>query len=482
MPIFEFTDPQGAKFRVTAPEGASEQDAFSMLQQHNAPSPGEKLLGVAKQAGAGLLQGMEGVASWPAQVLGMAGRGVEALGFNPNPEAAAEREKLRGMIEANRNGGISQYLPEPQNDVERYTRTAAEFVPGMGGAGSIVRRAGTGIAAGLGSEAAGQAFGNDPTARMLGALGGGLATAGRGAGLEARQAAQGAASDIKGLASKLYGVNEQATAGTPVGKGFMQDVTNAIKERLNEAGIRKINSQAHEMLDALPNKIDDAYDVVKAREVLRKDLNAAGDPRAAYIVTDSLNKVIDHLSSKGVGVLQSADREYSIGKTLEALNKRYSKIEDQTAATNSGRNLGNKYRQGLTQLKNSGDTKGLTADELAQIDRVIEGGNIENTLRSWSNRLGGGGGLGQIVAGGGTAGLAHMMGADPSTSAALGIGAGISGQAARMMANRIAQQKANALRQMIAQRSALRPDLSMPSTGLLSLLPTARSPYMGPQQ
>jgi hypothetical protein len=53
---------------------------------------------VAKQVAVAPVRVAEGAATWPAQLLGLAGKGVEALGVTGSPENVAQREKLRELI------------------------------------------------------------------------------------------------------------------------------------------------------------------------------------------------------------------------------------------------------------------------------------------------------------------------------------------------------------------------------------------------
>lgn len=454
---------------------APTQKSVEATAPEDGPGWGEVALDIAKQIPAGIVTGAESrMATFPV-IANLLGAGVDYVApglFTGNEEQNA---KMRELVAANRGGGIAQYLPEAQTPYGKVARSTADFA--TGGAG-IRGGARAGAVAGAASEIAGQATegtGAEPYARVGAALAGGM--------LGARSAEKSAAKALPqakeagALADDLYAANKAATENVPV--SGIHNFVRGSKQLLRQEGVREVNSpKPFEMLDALPGKIKDAYDVVKAREAIRRELNAAGETRAANILTKVFDEAVDNISEKGVGILQAADREYSISKTLEALNKRFSKIEDQTASANSGKNLGNKYRQGLTSLKNSGDIRGLKSDELKQIDRVIQGSTLENALRNYSNRLGGGGGLGQTFLGAGLGGTAYGMGADPQTSAALGLGLGASGAVARAMANRLTARQANKLREMVAARSALAEGLPRrPSVGILgglSTLPAAR--------
>jgi hypothetical protein len=298
--------------------------------------------------------------------------------------------------------------------------------------------------------------------------------------------------EVKDAAKALYKANEEATMGVPVslnglpprvpgekvkaadalaGRG-MDGFANNLKAELNRAGAREVNAPlAHAIVGDITKNTHDVYDLVKAREVYRKDLYAGspGDRLAAPIIVAALDKAIDAASPLGIGALKAADREYSIAETLQSIDKRFAKIEDQTAAANSGKNLGNKYRQGLTSLKNNEKAiMGLKPDELAQIDRVIQGNWLENRLRNVSNKLGGGGGLGQTLLGTAAGGAAYGASGDPTTAALVGGGLGFLGSALRGQANRMTAKQAKKLRELIANRSSLSGGI-LPSPGLAAL-------------
>jgi len=102
----------------------------------------------------------------------------------------------------------------------------------------------------------------------------------------------------------------------------------------------------------------------------------------------------------GVSLLQKADREFSVLRLAEALDKKIGDIEAATAATHSGANFDNKVRQGLLAFaKNERAMHGLTDQERTQLLAIINGTRYTNTVRYLSNILGGGGGLGMLMAG-----------------------------------------------------------------------------------
>src|SRR5262245_40715636 len=148
---------------------------------------GATIKDVAKQAGAGILSGIEAGATFVPSMVG-------AVAGYLNPEFDAERKALR---EKYGEPGISGWLPKAETPAGTYTRTAAEFVPaaiqggirrGLGEtwrqffqreAPGMATRGVGGALTGAASEAAGQALEGsplEPIARIGVALAGGRAT------------------------------------------------------------------------------------------------------------------------------------------------------------------------------------------------------------------------------------------------------------------------------------------------------------------
>src|SRR5262245_41899685 len=160
----EVTDPTllselnaGSRKEVTDPA------LLSQLEGTSKPTPtwGETAVDVGKQVLSFPVAGVEMGLTSPAQILDLAGRGVEHF-FPPSEEKKAEREQLRKAIEENPLGsgrkGVAQYLPDPKTGLGKYVRTGGEFATGMAMApGRLAVNIPAGIAGGLASEAAGQA-------------------------------------------------------------------------------------------------------------------------------------------------------------------------------------------------------------------------------------------------------------------------------------------------------------------------------------
>lgn len=187
---------------VEFPDGTAPDVMKGALQKRfGAPQPqGEQpsaLMDSAKSFGTGIAQGAIGMAGAFGDTADLASRalkgGAEYLGapewlsnaagsvgkMTMGPLAnAPTSEQLQGSVE-----GVTGEFYKPQTTAGEYANTVGQFVPGaVMGPGGAVRKTAMAVVPGIASEAAGQATEGtaaEPYARIAGALGGGIATAGR---------------------------------------------------------------------------------------------------------------------------------------------------------------------------------------------------------------------------------------------------------------------------------------------------------------
>lgn len=186
--------------------------------------------------------------------------------------------------------------------------------------------------------------------------------------------------------------------------------------------------------------------------------------------------------------LQNARGNYRAYKTSEGVEDAISNAEVKAAVANSGKNRGNAIRQELRKL----DLGGATDAEREALINAAIGDRTTNWLRSGSNLLGGGGGLGRATSGGiaGAAGhgIATALGLDPVTAAAVGVGtasaSAATGVAMRNAANARTLRAAEEVAADIRRNSPLyraREATSPPITDPRSLLRDAIAVSMLPQ-
>jgi hypothetical protein len=145
---------------------------------------------VAKSAGVGVAKGGIGLAGAVGDLSNLGAKGIEIASNFVADRLGVERYKRPEQPSILNNIPTSKSIRDlvetqtgefykPQTKAGRYAETIGEFLPGsMIGPGGIVAKVGTGTAAALGSEAAGQATEGtkaEPWARVAGALLGGVA-------------------------------------------------------------------------------------------------------------------------------------------------------------------------------------------------------------------------------------------------------------------------------------------------------------------
>lgn len=162
---------------------------------------------------------------------------------------------------------------------------------------------------------------------------------------------------------------------------------------------------------------------------------------------------------------KEARRLWRTANTAEDIGWRLDKADRRSASTGSGTNIDNPIRQNIRGVLDKAEQprrfNPYSAEELAQMERVVEGTPTQNLARSFGNRFGGSGpmALQSNVTLGGGGGLAASLlsGAEPSTAAMLGLGTagGLSaaGKGARMWADKKSQDEADALVRLISTGS-----------------------------
>jgi len=383
-----------------------------------------------KQAGAGLVTGVEAIPAAPAQAAGLLGRLAEKVLPSSfiSPEAQQQQRALHDVIKQNRGEGIANYLPEAQTEFGKSVRGIMEFVPStVASTGlSIPRAIGVGLTAGVGSEAAGRATEGtaaEPYARAAGAL-----VAGVGATRQAEQAAARAATPtIEQLRSRAgQGYDAFRQSGMEIKSEAASGFGQGVKARLTEAGLdENLAGKTWGILDKLENAPAGAVMTAQNLLSLRKTLsNAAGsiDPQERLAAVIARNRLDDFLTANGnpqqAQILREANANYGAAERAAGLDKRITAAELRASSANSGMNVENTVRQRIANiLINPALQRGFSPAELAQMDRLVRGPTAANALRTVSGALGGGGGRDLAVAalGGGAlgGGLSYGTG-DPS--------------------------------------------------------------------
>lgn len=188
-----------------------------------------------------------------------------------------------------------------------------------------------------------------------------------------------------------------------------------------------------------PKQIDD----------LRQQLTGVAEPGASQ-----MRKVFDAYMQHPSGVAKGtqADRaavarslaaargDYRAGKRTETIENINQYAADKAASANSGFNVENSYRQGLTSLLNPKSREGrwYTPEEKADIRSTVHRTASGNLIRAGGNLMGGGGGAYAGTLGAGGAAAAFMAGDLKPLIAGMtipAVGAGLKAYGNRSMVN-----------------------------------------------
>lgn len=502
MPTFNFTSPDGKSYTVEGPEGATQEQAFQILQQQigqqPAPEPsyGEDL---AKSVGAGLENAAAGTLGMVGDIRELGGslgkvaadkigvpqsvRDVFNAAISRTPLGVLSLAPTTKEILASASDPLVDPNYKPQTAIGGYAKTGAEFLPGMlmGGPRDLGKRFLTNVAApAIASETAGQLTQGteaEPYARAGGALLGGAGAtrlANRAAQAKALKAATPELADVKSEATAAYDALTDRNVATPIAQSTLDSLASDITTSLNNRGIRPSTAQSiHNAVAEIKTPATagaaDVADLVAARQSIKgllgsPDANKAG----AFIALGKIEKAIEQNSPGTMAKIKEADKNYAALKANESLDRRLAKAELQAAGEHSGQNIGNKIRQQVTSFLNSSEAKYLDAATKADLEKIVRGTASQNLVRQIANLLGGGGGLGMLAGGA----VGYQAGDVPGAIAGAALGRG-----AKILNNRSVLKQAEETARKIRSRSPLGqltpPNLPAPDSVSLAALRSA---------
>lgn len=417
MPKFRVTGPDGKSYEVTAPEGASEQDIISFVQQSvQAPAQATgRPADLTDFTAFGLGDEIAGAAAATKAVLGRAAADI----------SEGNLPSLAGMGEAggeayNRRVGEMRASMNNLRAERPVATTAAELLGGMAAGGTMAKGGATllnaakptarsMIARGAGEGAAyGGAYGfttgegtEDRLNRAVSGAGLGAVTGGAagavGARLARRQADKAVPTTdaLRKQANAAYDMAEQAgvVVSQPSFNGLVDDITTAAKS----AGIDRT---IHPKATAALNRLDEARGTeptLKEMDILRRVLKGAAssieadERRVARIMIDKLDDYIGSLTAKDVvsGNPEMAAKALSEARSLwgrmrkgEILQEAVEKAQRRAASTGSGGNEENAIRQNIRAiLDNPKKARAFTPEEKKLMERVVGGAPLQNFAR-----------------------------------------------------------------------------------------------------
>lgn len=359
---------------------------------------------------------------------------------------------------------------QPKTGLGDYLKTGAEFLPAMldpelAGANALKaagRLALTRVAApAAASETAGkltEGTAAEPYMRIAGAGLAGLAAERAAASRAAAGAIKSnvpALDTLKGDTSAGYDALTAGNVATPLAAGKLDTIAADLKDTLNRKGIRPSNAAGiHNAVDEIKTPATagspDVADLVAARQSIK---NLLGDPSTnkagAFIALNKIEKEIEAASPGTMSKLGELDKNWSAVRANEALDKKIARADLRAAGADSGLNLGNKIRQKVADYLVSNEARYLSAENKAELEKIVRGTWTQNGMRLLSNMMGGGGGIGSTLVGLGSAATGQATG--HPEMAALPIG----GLGLRLATNRSVAGQAARAAQGIRARSPM---------------------------
>lgn len=250
----------------------------------------------------------------------------------------------------------------------------------------------------------------------------GLSSMGSGvprAGATIKPTAAGAAPSVQELETAARsGYNAPAVAELQIRPEAVKNFGGIVAGDLEQKGINaELAPKTFSILNKLADAPEGSFVTASNFDTLRRTLgNAARDftnpteQKAASQAIKHLDNYLAELPAQDVakGDAQSAARilsdargNYASARRSETVTGAVETADGNAAAANSGQNIGNAIRQRFNSiLKSDRASSGFKPEEIAQAERVRDGTLTGNAARFTGNMLGGGGGLGAVVAAG----------------------------------------------------------------------------------
>lgn len=414
----------------------------------------------ANTAGLGLPQLME------AYIGQNALPGADAHEFIKAADAARYDKNQTGALTGRVGGALAQAVVAPYN-----AATAG---------GRIMQAAGTGAAIGAG-DAAVRSRGDLGEMAKEAAIGGGFGLAGGAVGEGIGAVAQGAARAIKNNqilrnapSEEALNAAKRAAYGEASAEGLtfkpqalqrlQQEATSAVR-RYGEPSI--VAPQASKVLGLLDDAsktsktLDYMEDIGRTAKNAANSLSEGKDYAANMAIAKSMddfykgvkpNEVWAGDSAKAVGALQRGRRAAASQFRADDINEALRRAELNAASAGSGANLDNATRQAFKSIaRDSDNLRGYSKPEIDQLNRVIEGGPLQNILRQ-AGKFSPNGVVSTAGTLGGAYAIGDLAGLTPQEKAVL-IGAVMGGGlASRKIAETIGRRNVDVLKAMVTSR------------------------------
>jgi hypothetical protein len=254
-------------------------------------------------------------------------------------------------------------------------------------------------------------------------------------------------------------------------KKFADDLENTLNA---DVRIAENNPELFNLIGKLQNPPAESFAGIKALDKFRQRIGEiAGSPDkskagSAAIAIEKLDEFLASAGPASVVAGTAPGKAQAVAATIEEargnaaagfrsgrITKLQKKAKLRADASNSGRNYDNTIRQKLASLlEKAKETRGLSTQEVAAIEAVIEGGTTKNVARYIGNLLGGGGGFGQVFTSGVAGAGAFAAGGGEAAILAATVPTGI-GAASKSLANAMTKRELKNVDELIRSRSPL---------------------------
>lgn len=347
------------------------------------------------------------------------------------------RDAMEGKIDLDRG---PKHPLEPDPTIERVTEAATYMTPISPPSASAVRpMTGREVKRNL-----------TPSADDLIASGGAKFDAMRDMGVD--YAAKSVSQLAKDYKQSLFdkGMQDIADGGAPGTHKILDQLTNS-PQGFDRVGIAQLDA-ARRAANTIATEAKSGVDRAAARGLERR--------LSAFIERADPKTVVAGPAAEAARLGRSARQDYAGGKRSDTLYGIERSTEHRAAATNSGANQGNNIRSRLATLLDNKKQRpgkpiqGFTAEETALIEGVNKGSLPANATRRMGNLLGGGGGLGQLLAGA-VAGVPGMLMGDMGTASLSAAGAIATGTAFKGASNALTRRALRNVDKLTRQRTPL---------------------------
>lgn len=461
MPIFDFTSPEGRTYSVEGPEGATQAQAFEILQAQlgmSAPKAGpsvgigEDLVGVAKAAPGRIVAGLAGI---PGDLLHA---GMRALGDNLTPESNYGSHAIAKSL-------ASDY--EAKREPGRIAQKFLDFAPAViGGPEALGAKLLTRVAAPVAASEAGRAVGG-PIGEVAGALTGAVAAPSVASrfnnAVKAKQAAVPTIEELK--TSGRAGYNRQEVKDVRFSSKPVNDLADTASLELRADGFRPNLDQNGKPVFGLVDELRSASSVADL-DGTRKALNNIAKERDLYgqstpnavAAAKAIEKIDNFLpnikqadvlagdAAKASAILEETRQNWGAYRRAKQADILRTNAENSAASANSGQNIQNATKQAFKSLMQNDYKKayGYNDAEKAALKKIVHGDAMGTAARFAGNLLGGGGGLGMLAGGA----VGYEAGGVPGA-----IAAGLAGKGLKSIGNRATFNAVRDLDRLLRSRS-----------------------------